>query len=303
MKSVTRFVVCLLLLFQSAANLDEDMMELSLLSMDLCLAVESQVLGDFADSSTLYIDGPNAALVYESNDYCFFAPDTTTRYDIQDWNKNLDLTVSSISYGTDSGESCQVRNGYRRAYQEPSYRGALEQEIRDCHSRGKQVVLTGHSMGGAVASVAAIPLHDVNPMIITFGQPPAIVGDCPVIDADKYFRFENTKLNQGLSLHIDYDPVPQFRAQANQIGSIFILGEDTNNVVGYGDGTSPSIIKYGLDVDAHFSAAYRARLVSYQGKSIGTDGWNTGFRCNLNEECKSGKCNGGWWFGTSGRCT
>ena len=278
------------------------MIKLSLLAMDLCIAVESQELGDFADNSILHIDGSDAALVYESNDYCFLACDTTTRYDMNDWMKNLDLTVSSISYGT-AGESCQTRNGYRRAYQDPFYTSDLEQEIRDCHSRGKQVVLTGHSMGGATCSVAAVPLHDTNPIIITFGQPPAIVGDCPVINADQYFRFENTILNRGFTRHVDYDPVPQLKAQANHIGTVFILGEDTNNVVEYGDGTSPSIVKWGVDVEAHFSRSYRARLESYQGKSIGTDGWATGSWCNINDECKSGRCKGGWWIGTSGKCT
>lgn len=289
-------------LCQSAPVLDAEMVALSLLAMKLCLVIESQDLTGYEEGSTLFVDGSDAVLFYENEEYCFLACDTTSRYDIQDWMKNLDLGVSQIDYGDQPGEFCRTRNGYRRAYEEPSYRAALEQEVIDCHSRGKQVVLTGHSKGGATASVAGVALSHTDPYIITFGQPPSIVGDCPVVNPDKYYRFENTIINRGLGKHIDYDPVPQMKAQANHIGTVFILGEDTNNVVEYGDGaTSPSIIKWGLDVDAHFSGGYIKRLESYQGKDLGY-GWDTGFLCNLNEECKSGTCKGGWWFGTSGKC-
>ena len=36
------------------------------------------------------------------------------------------------------------------------------------------LVITGHSQGGATATIASILLYDQLPTVVTFGQPPAV---------------------------------------------------------------------------------------------------------------------------------
>jgi pimeloyl-ACP methyl ester carboxylesterase len=68
------------------------------------------------------------------------------------------------------------------------------------------VVITGHSQGGAIALVAALYLADLNPYVITFGQPPTVEAPCNLVTSDRVYRWVNTK-NAGAS-GIAYDPVP-----------------------------------------------------------------------------------------------
>jgi len=296
-------VTCVLtsLCSSQSSVLDDEMVELSLLAARLCKAMGSQVLSSFP-GAMLYIDGPYTALFYENDDYCFLAIDTTTRTDLRDWWNNADPTTEKICPSDGNGKCCKARAGFQRSYAAPDYRDALDQEVIDCHKGGKEVVITGHSAGGAVAAVAAVGLYMTDPTIITFGQPASLVGDCPVVNTDKYYRFANTKVNKGNNL--DYDPVPAITLTvgSTQIGKLFIMGDDTDNVVRYGNENTPSIISWGHDVDAHYLTEYLDRLTSYQGKDLGTDGWATGFSCNIDEECKSGKCGEFSWYWSSGKC-
>jgi hypothetical protein len=92
----------------------------------------------------------------------------------------------------------------------------------------------GHSAGGAIAAVAAVAMDDTKPTIITFGDPGSIIGSCSPVNAGKYYRFANTiKDTQGT---LDYDPIPYYNWSADQRGKLFIMGDDANNVVYYGDG-------------------------------------------------------------------
>jgi hypothetical protein len=145
-------------------------------------------------------------------------------------------------------------------------------------------VLVGHSQGAAIAAVAAVALDDTNPTIITFGDPGSIIGSCSPIDVEKYYRFANTVEDaQGT---LDYDPVPYYNGLADQRGKLFIMGDDPNNVVYFGDGNGPNIFQFGYQFKAHSSSRYVSRLQSYRDKSvIGTDGWVDGFACNVDKEC------------------
>ena len=58
---------------------------------------------------------------------------------------------------------------------------------------GSCTVLTGHSQGGAQATVLSILTYSLNPIVITFGQPPAAEENCPFIPSDNFFRFVNVK--------------------------------------------------------------------------------------------------------------
>ena len=270
--------------------------------MKLNEALRTENLSEFP-TAKLYIDGSDAALFYQDATHCFAAFDSTTASDIMDWLKNIDPTVGRICALDNASDCCSARKGFKAAYSHPSYKTNLENDVLTCMNEGKEVVLTGHSAGGATAAVAAVALRETNPTIITFGQPASIVGDCPVINEDKYYRFVNTDVNQRNNL--DYDPVPSltFTIGSLQLGNLFLVCDDVNNVVHFGSGNTPSIINWGFDPEAHEAPRYLARLVKYQGKGdLGTNGWATGFACNLDEECDSGQCAGWPWYWSSGKC-
>jgi pimeloyl-ACP methyl ester carboxylesterase len=266
----------------AALTLDEDIIDLIVRAMELSDAVQTQDPNAVAGSN-FYLDGDNAALFVKEGDFCFVAFDNS-KPTVGDWWQNLDPFESTIV--SQSGQSCTARAGYVRAYTNPDYKAVLEQDLRSCLDgcSNCEAVLVGHSSGGAIAAVAAVALDDTMPMLITFGDPGSISGSCSPIYAEKYYRFVNTALDaQGT---LDYDPVPSYNWIADQRGKLFIMGNDENNVVNYGDGNGPNIFQFGYQLNAHRSSQYMNRLHSYQGKNgIGADGWDVDFACNVDREC------------------
>lgn len=59
---------------------------------------------------------------------------------------------------------------------------------------------------GAIAAVAALPLADLNPYVITFGQPNTLDAPCDLITSTRWYRFINTKETPYVGL--TNDPVP-----------------------------------------------------------------------------------------------
>jgi Lipase (class 3) len=74
----------------------------------------------------------------------------------------------------------------------------------------KQLVLTGHSQGGATAEVASIEMSDYNPLVITFGSPVFQKSNnqgytsCSLIQPEHIWRFINTET---IKNRLHYDPV------------------------------------------------------------------------------------------------
>jgi hypothetical protein len=221
---------------------------------------------------------------------------------LADWGKNLDPSSSEVC-ALPNGPCCMARRGYARAYNTPSYKETLEAELTDCYSSGRQVILAGHSAGGATANVAAVVLSAFDPLVITFGQPASLVGDCPMINQDEYYHWVNTDVNHG-GRNLDYDPVPDLTvtAGAKQVGQRIVMSDDTKNVVLYRNGKAPSIGSWGADLGAHNSDRYLKRLKKYQSKALETNGWAADFRCNVDEECLSNNCSGDPSYWRSGKC-
>lgn len=73
----------------------------------------------------------------------------------------------------------------------------IESTVRNQVAAGKKLWITGHSLGGALAVLAACRLSDLKPGVYTFGQPR--VGDEAFADTydsrigSRYFRFINDK--------------------------------------------------------------------------------------------------------------
>lgn len=119
---------------------------------------------------------------------------------------------------------------------------ALRECAKDCVNKDECVVLTGHSQGGAIAAVAGVYLADLNPYVITFGQPPTINAPCPLITSDRWYRYVNTKKVESGLVGIAYDPVPFSPGiGADSWGHMILLSDDTSGVA-----------YIGLDIQDHF---------------------------------------------------
>lgn len=105
---------------------------------------------------------------------------------LNDWLANLNVWGIDTSYG-------RVHRGFLKAFE--LVRTALLEKARPLRPAQKVVHLTGHSLGGALATIAACTLRDEFPTarVYTFGQPR--VGDATTAQfikdhyADDFYRF------------------------------------------------------------------------------------------------------------------
>lgn len=259
--------------------------------MELVEVLRRKDVSELGDGAKLYKDGSNAALLVKEDGYCFVIFDTTESFSMADWSKNIDPRTSEICSLPNERYCCDARRGYVRAYSKPDYKVSLDEAIIiECFSKGHDVILSGHSAGGATAAVAAVALDEINPTVITFGQPASLVGDCSVINEDRYYHWVNTDLNNS-GRNLDYDPIPDLSLTSGtrHYGHRIVMGNDKENVVVYRDGEVPGMVDWGFDAWAHESDEYIDRLKQYDG-SLGTDGWKAGLACNIDDECISKKC-------------
>ena len=159
---------------------------------------------------------PDQALTAKTKDgYCFVSFRGTSMT-WEDWKQNLDMGTKDICVNIDAGveKCCTSRRGFYQAYN-TGYATEVEKAVRDCaktcDNKDECVVITGHSQGGAIAEVAALYLADLNPVIITFGQPLTLDAPCNIITSERIYRFVNTKETE--SLGIAYDPVSKHWAK------------------------------------------------------------------------------------------
>jgi hypothetical protein len=242
---------------------------------------------------TRYEDEPDVALTVQEGDVCFgvFRGTTTS---LADWMQNINLLTSEVcpSNVTRLGGCCLARAGFVEAYFQTSYFLDFEADMRLCKEQcpGCEVVLTGHSQGGAIAAIAAVSLNDLNPMVITIGEPASIVGECDSIDQSRYFRFINTIVVEIDGIDgLGYDIIPfLYPPGTDQVGQVLLLGDDDKNVVYYLDQEWLDIQVAELNVTAHMTSGYVDHLKALQASGsfpIGGNGWAKGFVCNQPSEC------------------
>eukprot|EP00545_Synedropsis_sp_CCMP1620_P002744 CAMPEP_0119008414 /NCGR_PEP_ID=MMETSP1176-20130426/3675_1 /TAXON_ID=265551 /ORGANISM="Synedropsis recta cf, Strain CCMP1620" /LENGTH=483 /DNA_ID=CAMNT_0006960739 /DNA_START=67 /DNA_END=1518 /DNA_ORIENTATION=- len=259
-----------------------------------------------ADYSTFgYYDAePDQALTAKTKDgYCFVAfRGTSLTWD--DWKQNLEIGKEDIcvEVGGEKEQCCTSRKGFYGAYN-TDYRDEVEQDIRECaatcDNMDECVVITGHSQGGAIAAVAGLYLADLNPYIITFGQPATIDAPCPLITSERYYRFINTKETENLG--IAYDPIPMAPGLgADQFGQMIVLGPDSTGVAYLGLDAQDFLHPYTVGVEAHFMvngstpySGYEDRLNALMANGefpIRNNGYVAGSLCSEHKECESNQC-------------
>ena len=76
-----------------------------------------------------------------------------------------------------------------------------------------------------------VNLSDLNPYVVTFGQPPTIDAPCPLITSERWYRYINTRtVESGLS-RVVYDPIPFADSGAMALwGHMIVLGDDSQHV-------------------------------------------------------------------------
>jgi hypothetical protein len=271
---------------------------------------------------------PDQAIVAQKDGYCFVAFRGTTMTWI-DWQQNFELGKELIcataaagveeeeenNDANDGGDDvtsdcCSTRTGFYKAYMTPSYKDELEESIRSCamtcpleRKEDECVIFTGHSQGGAIAAVAGVVLADLNPYVITFGQPNTIDAPCDLITSERWYRFVNTKSTD--TVGISYDPVPFVPGMGtDSFGHLILLGEDPSGVayVGLDAQTSFGPLNT-LGFEAHSMihadgvpyAGYMDRLEALLNEPnhtwpIRASGYKAGTLCSQGIECMSGKC-------------
>lgn len=139
-------------------------------------------------------DFENCTFLRRKQSECFVAASTKTilvcfrgTQGIRDWIANLNIAEQAATHG-------MVHGGFLQGYLD--IRDELETVVDSALSNGQQLVITGHSLGGALATVAASEWRDRYDIrsIYTFGQP--AVGDRTFRDSmgimkDRFFRIVN----------------------------------------------------------------------------------------------------------------
>ncbi len=130
--------------------------------------------------------GNTECFVAGNSDQAIVAFRGTEMMKLKDWLTDLDVLGTTESYG-------KIHRGFRKAFDSVS-----DQLKRAINSIGvRQLILTGHSLGGALALIAAAEWSDVYDVrsIYTFGQP--AVGNDDFVEfltdkySNRYVRFVN----------------------------------------------------------------------------------------------------------------
>jgi hypothetical protein len=231
------------------------------------------------ESITFYTEEPDQAIFAKKDGRCYLSFRGTT-LSISDWLQNTGFgSIDIYKDGNNStGQSCNARAGYADFLLSPLVQqGAADLAAcaSTCTDPDDCVILTGHSQGGAISTLAAILLYSYNPILITYGQPLAVSRDCGLLRSERIYRYVNSLLleEEGVEPYIAYDPVPLLPAlgqSRGHYGYYLLLGDDTRALKflevddedsGFAPGAQDSAVPHTMGgLDPPFS--YEARVTS-----------------------------------------
>lgn len=150
-----------------------------------------------------------------------------------------------------------------------------------------------------IAAVAAVDSEELNPILITAGQPPTLVegidGPCEAINTDRYLRFVNTEMDYTMignktRLHCDMVAGMALLNKTDWLGNLFILSDNDGGVVHFRNDERPIIIPTLWHGNAHLMVNYLPkldRLMNASSFPIPINGWVDGSLCNYDCGCQS----------------
>jgi hypothetical protein len=298
-------------------SLSQEMLQLTHKAVQLSyLAYEDDPISSnensFSYSSMdVFQEDADQAILMKIDDYCLVAFRGTDLSSWYDMYQNVMMGNTPVCDAT-SGMCCNAERGFYNAYNR-GYRTELENSIRFCSTQCTMidtntsskaitkcptVVLTGHSQGGSIATIASIVLSDLAPTVITFGQPPTIDASCPLLDESRMYRFVNSRIGRrGMT----YDPVPYLPYRASQYGHQIMLGDNTTHVAYISQ--SPGVEFEPWDSANYFathrltseSVGYLDRIEFLVNANAGvaiipSSGFQDGSACTQRSECDSKIC-------------
>lgn len=201
-------------------------------------------------------------------------------------------------------ECCQARRGFYKSYHS-SFRTDLEAAVCECAANSCSddddcVVLTGHSQGGGIAHIAALYLRDLNPYVITFGNPPALNPDCTLVNrnATRWFNFCNS-WNSGWMRFYDQIFMRPWDRELLRHGYTIILSEDTTGVANLGVDVDGKLRPRGwvsffrihlMETLGRIGYADRIHALDNTTYPLRSTGFPNGVSCTIDLECESGSC-------------
>ena len=309
-------------------EISERLLQLSKDAIDLsALSFESAV--DLAEAGYEYYrffnDEPEQAIVAAVHGSCF-AAFRGSIVSWGDWYQNLEPGMTAVCRdrnGNDAGDEEQktccsnVRSGFHEAY-DSSIRPEFEASLRECLANytschdeedSSCLVFTGFSSGGAIAHVASLYHADLNPLLITFGQPPTVEPDgCDLFPTKRIYRWVNTiGVFLGRQLYA-YDIVAStsFYTNAGQVGHMLVLPPENSSDVAYFGLDPPDTVWHikPASIMAHphedviwdpvFRPGYRERMsyliMNVKKYPLVANGFDEGSLCAQDYECQSGRC-------------
>ena len=137
--------------FNSKMNLHEDAVQSSFFLRSL---------GDSGDATAS--KSAFGSLRKHGDDWVLSFRGTMRAYE---WLKNSKFLPKSSPWG----DECRVHSGFLEMYME--MREQVLESTRAIRESGQKLLITGHSLGGAIAQLAACDLRDLEPSVIVFGSP------------------------------------------------------------------------------------------------------------------------------------
>lgn len=312
--------ISLLLAIQNASSdlvLSEKIMKLSKIAAGLSSAAyKPNPDATGFDSFEVFHQEPDQAMVAKKEGYCYGVfRGTTLTWD--DWKQNLipgrkDVCTNILDGSRDKETvCCTTRRGFFEAYN-TDYRAKLEESLRKCaatcEDKDECIILTGHSQGGAIAAVAALYMPEMNPYVITFGQPPTLDAPCALVTSSRWYRYVNTKSAKVFTVGIVYDPVP-FAPDlgTDDYGHMIMLSDDYTGVAYIGLDAQDQFGPLNINgFEAHSMVSKNGTYPGYLDRlkavstaeitdrksvfPVRTTGYIPGSLCSKNKECQTNVC-------------
>lgn len=260
------------------------------------------------------VGGDDYAALYKLDDVCYIAWRGTDMDDSM-WDAIQNVAFLGEDFVGPQG-TCNVMSASKNSYDMGSATDAMLMDVRSCVSScttACDLVITGHSQGGGAAMVGAVALADLDPYMITFGQPSTYRnGICGAVDHSRTYRFVNTEIASADSIvnggsawawedGLYYDRVARLFMDC-KFGQYIILPEEPSKLIMYQHGDRDISYLAPKSVGkAHLQSEYVRKLraiVEAREVSVGLNLWSSGTPCYFDRECQN-SCEwvdlGSWW--------